>query len=90
MKSSKKAKFAYIQTGTDAVFGLGTTRNAAILDAGRNLEPSEIENDDGSISFVSGKKNAEMLLEQYRGFSGDMKIINRQSPEWIDYVKYLN
>jgi hypothetical protein len=87
MKNEKKAKFAYIQTGTDAVFGLGSTRNAAILDAGRNLEPSEIENDDGSTSYVSGKKNALLHLDRARGFSGDMKIIDRNDPEWSDYVK---
>jgi hypothetical protein len=87
MCNKKRAKFAYIQTGTDAVFGLGTTRNAAILDAGRWLEPSKIENDDGSISYISGKKNAELCLEQGRGFSGDMKTISKNDPEWSCYVK---
>lgn len=86
MKQAKRAKFAYVQSGY-CVFGLGSTCNAAILDACRWLEPSEIENDDGSISFISGRKNAEMLLEQSGSNHGDMKIIERNDPEWNAYVK---
>lgn len=85
MKNTKNAKYAYIQSGC-CVYGLGTTENAAILDAGRNLEPTEVENDDGSVSYVSGKENAALLLERAQGFEGDMKIIARSDPDWEKYV----
>lgn len=87
MKNLKNAKYAYIQSGYCA-FGFGTTVNAAILDAGRNLNPTEIESDDGTISYVSGKENAIYLLESARGVDGDMRIISKKndSVEWEAYV----
>lgn len=90
MSNVKNAKFAYVQSGY-CVFGLGTTENAAIIDAGRSLDPTVIENEDGSISIISGRENAEFHLERSRGFDGDMKIISKSEnrEEFLSYIKSI-
>lgn len=75
----KSIKFAFIQSGY-CVFGAGYTRNQAISDAQKWLEPNGAPQ--GSMTFTE----VENLLSNDR-VDGGFRIINSADSEFDSYLK---